>query len=88
MNYTVEIYAAAGKTKEAVKEALNYCESDGSKIFSSFDFMARKDAVAYCKELRKHYTGKPYYECNYNCYTVYHVIVTKMDEDGNVKRIY
>ena len=88
MYYTVEIYAEVGKTKEILKEALRHCESDFSGTFNSIEFATRKEAVAYCKEARKHYTSKPYYDCYHNFYTGYSVIVTKMDDDGNVERIY
>lgn len=88
MNYTVEIYAEEGKTKEALKEALRYCESDCNGTFKSIDFATRKEAIAYCKEARKHYTRKPYYDCYHKFYTGSRVIVSKTDEDGNVERIY
>ena len=86
--YTVEIYCEEEPTKEGLKEALRYCESDCNGTFKSIDFATRKEAIAYCKEARKHYTRKPYYDCYHKFYTGSRVIVSKTDEDGNVERIY
>lgn len=82
--YSVEVYCEEEPTKEGLKEALRYCKSE----FESINFATRKEAIKACKEARKHYTRKPYYDCYHKFYTGSRVIVSKTDENGNVERIY
>ena len=82
--YAVEVYCEEEPTKEGLKEALRYCKS----YFKSIYFATRKEAIKACKEARKHYTSKPYYDCYHKFYTGCRVIVSKIYADGNVERIY